>query len=121
MPQHIKIPTRVPSAGNKPKIIDEFIGRINTGTSVISIARMKSPPGWIEPPQRPEFDEYTFVLKGSVHVKAGDTNYIVNAGEIFFTEKGITIQYSTPEVGAEYIAICLPAFSVDNVHRLDEW
>jgi len=120
MPHHIKNPTRVQSAGNKPKIIDEFIGRINTGTSDVSIARMKSPAGWIEPPQTPEFDEYTFVLKGTVHVKTQNKNYKISAGQIFLAERGTTVQYSTPKEETEYIAICLPAFSNKKVNRRNE-
>jgi ethanolamine utilization protein EutQ (cupin superfamily) len=118
MLKHILKPTRIESAGNKPKTIDEFIGRINSDTSKISIARMKSPPGWIEPAQTPEFDEYTFVLSGSVHVAADNQNYVVKAGELFMAPKGTKIQYSTPDSdGAEYIAICLPAFSPETVNR----
>ena len=118
MSEHIKIPTRIKSAGNKIKIIDEFIGKVNTGSSNISIARMQSPSGWFEPAQIPEFDEYTVVLSGSVHVKTSEKEYVVKAGEVFLASKGQKVQYSTPgSAGAEYIAICLPAFSPDTVHR----
>jgi ethanolamine utilization protein EutQ (cupin superfamily) len=120
MVHHIKNPTRIQSAGNKVKLIDEFIGLVNSNDSKVSIARMKSPAGWIEPPQIPEFDEYTFVLKGSVHVKTDEGTFIVNADEIFVAAKNTQVQYSTPgEQGAEYIAICVPAFSPEKVHRGD--
>jgi len=120
MAKHIQRPTRVKSVGNKEKIIDEFIGRVNSGTSDLSIARMKSPPGWTEPPQTPEFDEYTLVLKGSLHVVTKDDHFVVNADEVFIAEAGETVEYSTPdEPGAEYVAICLPAFSPDTVNRHD--
>ncbi|OGU61025.1 MAG: cupin [Ignavibacteria bacterium RBG_13_36_8] len=114
----IEEPTVVESAGNKPKLIEEFIGRVNTRTSEISIARMKSPAGWIEPAQTPEFDEFTVVLKGTVHVKTADVEFDINAGEAVIVKSGEKIQYSTPyEGGAEYIAVCIPAFSLDTVHR----
>lgn len=113
---HIKKATIIKSAGNKPKKIEEFIGLVNSGTSGISIARMTSPAGWQEPAQKPEFDEYTFVLKGCVVVKTEGREYSVNADEVFFAKKGIDVQYTTPQ-GAEYIAVCLPAFSPDTVHR----
>ncbi|MCB0282682.1 MAG: cupin [Calditrichae bacterium] len=113
---HIKKPTIIKSAGNKPKKIEEFIGMVNSKTSEISIARMTSPAGWLEPAQKPDFDEYTFVLKGCVVVKTHDQEYSVNADEVFFAEKGKEVRYSTPQ-GAEYIAICIPAFSPDTVHR----
>ena len=118
MPKHIKNPTIIKSAGNKPKLIEEFIGIVNSKTSKLSIARMKSPTGWIEPPQTPEFDEYTVVLKGTVHVQTEYMEFDINANEAFIAEKGVKIQYSTPgPEGAEYIAVCLPAFSPDTVHR----
>ena len=116
MPTVVKKPTIIEAAGNKPKIIKEFIGRVNSGTSEVSIAKMESPAGWVEPGQTPEFDEYTVVLKGILHVKTKESVYEVNAGEAIITHKGEWIQYSTPE-GAEYIAVCLPAFSPDTVHR----
>ena len=118
MPTFIPTPTRIQAAGNKPKVIEEFIGRINSKTSAVSIARMKSPTGWTEPGQTPEFDEYTVVLRGSLRVttKNGDTN--VAAGQAIIVHRGEWVQYSTPgPEGAEYIAVCLPAFSPDTVHR----
>jgi mannose-6-phosphate isomerase-like protein (cupin superfamily) len=115
---HIKIPTKVPAAGTKPKIIEEFIGLVNSNTDEVSIARMKSPAGWIEPPQTPEFNEYTVVLKGAVHILINGKETIVRANEAFIAEKGAEVQYSTPGPdGAEYIAVCVPAFSIDKVHR----
>lgn len=116
MPEHIKKPAMVKAAGNKPKLIEEFIGRINSSTSKISIARMKSPAGWIEQNQTPEFDEYTFVLKGQVRVEYQDKIFTVNKDELFVAKKGETVKYSTPQ-GAEYIAVCMPAFSPEIVHR----
>jgi ethanolamine utilization protein EutQ (cupin superfamily) len=110
--------TIVKAAGNKPKVIEEFIGRVNCGTSNISIARMKSPCGWIEPGQTPEFDEYTVVLHGLLRVitKAGTIDIVT--GQACIANKGEWIQYSTPETGgAEYISVCLPAFSPEKVHR----
>lgn len=118
MPDHIKSPSVIKAAGNKPKIIDEFIGRVNSGSTDVSIARMKSPEGWIEPGQSPAFDEYTVVLKGLLKVRTKDKSFDVKAGEAIITRKGEWIQYSTPGPGgAEYIAVCLPAFSPDTVHR----
>ena len=118
MPTIIKTPTKIESAGNKPKIINEFIGRVNSSTEGISIARMQSPSGWQEPGQTPEFDEYTVVLKGMLRVETKDNTFDIHAGEAIITHKGEWIKYSTPnEEGAEYIAVCLPAFSPDTVHR----
>jgi mannose-6-phosphate isomerase-like protein (cupin superfamily) len=118
MPFIIKTPTRIESAGNKPKIIEEFVGRVNTSTPDVSIAHMKSPAGWIEPGQKPEFDEYTLVIRGILQVKSDSGIQEVKAGEAVLVRKGEWVQYSTPhEPGAEYIAICLPAFSPDTVHR----
>jgi len=115
---HIKHPTRIKSAGNKVKIIDEFIGCVNSKNSDVSIAKMQSPTGWEEPAQIPEFDEYTIVLKGSMHVKTETDHFIIKTGEAFIAQKGERIQYSTPDPeGAEYIAVCLPAFSPDLVNR----
>ena len=120
MSTHIKKPTRVKSAGNKVKIIDEFIGRVNTGNNNISIARMQSPAGWIEPPQKPEFDEYTFVIKGYVEVLSEGKRYKIEADQVYVAKKGVKVQYSTPGPdGAEYVAICTPAFNPDTVHRED--
>lgn len=118
MPGKIESPTIVQAAGNKPKVIEEFIGRVNTGTETVSIARMKSPSGWQEPGQTPEFDEYTVVLKGALHVETKDGITIVSAGEAVITPKGKWVRYSTPDPGgAEYMAVCLPAFSPETVHR----
>lgn len=118
MPVKIKSPTIIKAAGNKPKVIEEFIGRVNSKTGAVSVARMKSPSGWSEPGQRPEFDEYTVVLKGLLRVEAEDSTTDVAAGEAIITRKGEWIRYSTPAPGgAEYIAVCLPAFSPETVHR----
>ena len=118
MPRLIAAPTRVQAAGNKPKLIDEYIGRVNSKDEKLSIAHMRSPGGWVEPGQTPEFDEYTVVLKGMLRVQSKTGNFDVKAGQAVITEKGEWVQYSTPESeGAEYIAICLPAFSMDTVHR----
>jgi mannose-6-phosphate isomerase-like protein (cupin superfamily) len=109
-------PTHVQAAGNKPKSIEEFVGWVNTRTPNISVARMSSPVGWIEPGQRPDFDEYTVVLEGTVHVKLEDREKDVTAGQAVFIEKGERVQYSTPK-RAVYISVCLPAFSPETVHR----
>ena len=118
MPHHIAKPTRVEAAGVPPKIIEEFIGRVNSGTTAVSIARMRSPEGWSEPAQTPEFDEYTLVLHGMLRVthKQGAIN--VREGEAVIAHRGEWVQYSSPEPGgAEYIAVCIPAFSPKTVHR----
>ncbi len=113
-------PTIVQAAGNKPKIIEEYIGRVNSKTDGVSIARMKSPSGWVEPGQTPEFDEYTVVLRGTLRVTTQSGSMDVHAGQAVVTHKGEWVQYSTPgSEGAEYVAICLPAFSMDTVHRDD--
>ncbi len=118
MPVKITSPSIITSAGNKPKKIEEFIGRVNSKTDSVSIAKMTSPSGWVEPGQCPEFDEYTVVLKGMLRVKTEKEIIDVKAGEAIITKKGEWVQYSTPEPeGAEYIAICIPAFSPDIVHR----
>jgi ethanolamine utilization protein EutQ len=118
MPTLISQPTRITSAGNKPKLIDEYIGRVNTQTSDASVAHMRSPGGWVEPGQTPEFDEFTVVLKGVLRVKHEGGEIDVHAGQAIIAHKGKWVQYSTPEPdGAEYIAVCLPAFSMDTVHR----
>lgn len=118
MPQLIPNPTRVEAAGTKPKLIDEYVGRVNTGAESLSIAHMRSPGGWVEPGQTPEFDEYTLVLRGAVHVEHKDGMLEVRAGQAVLTRAGEWIRYSTPgDEGAEYIAICLPAFSPATVHR----
>ena len=111
-------PTIIQAAGNKPKIIEEYVGRINSQTTVVSIARMKSPSGWKEPGQRPEFDEYTVVLKGRLKVKTAKEELDIKAGQAVIAYAGEWVQYSTPgPEGAEYIAVCLPTFSPETVHR----
>ena len=118
MPVKISSPSIITAAGNKPKKIEEFFGRVNSKTNSVSIARMTSPSGWVEPGQRPEFDEYTVVLKGHLKVRTEKETLEINAGEAIIAQKGEWIQYSTPgPEGAEYIAVCLPAFSPDTVHR----
>ncbi|HUI93364.1 MAG TPA: hypothetical protein VLX68_14045 [Chitinivibrionales bacterium] len=118
MPRLIEKPTIVSAAGNKPKKIEEFIGRINSNTTGVSVARMKSPQGWVEPGQTPAFDEYTVVLKGRVHVKHKTGTIEVNAGQAVIAHAGEWVQYSTPGAeGAEYIAVCTPAFSPETVKR----
>lgn len=118
MPRLIESPTVIQAAGNKPKQIEEFIGRVNSQTEALSIARMKSPGGWVEPGQTPEFDEYTVVLRGMLRVESHDGVMDVQAGQAVITPAGQWVCYSTPEPeGAEYIAVCLPAFSPDSVHR----
>ncbi len=116
MPTLIASSTRIQSAGNKPKLIDEFVGRVNTQTEQLSVAHMRSPEGWIEPGQTPEFDEYTIVLQGTLRVAHREGRLDVKAGQAVIAHRGEWVQYSTPE-GAEYIAICLPAFSPDTVKR----
>lgn len=116
--QKIEQPTVIAAAGNKPKRIEEFVGRVNTGTAAVSIARMRSPAGWVEPGQTPEFTEYTVVLAGVLHVETHEGSAEVHAGEAVIVPAGEWVRYSTPgEEGAEYMAICLPAFSPDTVHR----
>ena len=118
MPTLIAQPTRIQSAGNKPKLIDEYIGRVNSKTSAASVAHMRSPQGWLEPGQTPEFDEFTIVLKGMVRVNHKGGSLDVRAGQAVIARAGEWVQYSTPEAdGAEYIAVCLPAFSMETVHR----
>jgi mannose-6-phosphate isomerase-like protein (cupin superfamily) len=118
MPTLIASPTRITAAGNKPKLIDEFIGHVNLKESRVSIAHMRSPGGWIEPGQKPEFDEFTVVLKGMLRVEHRGGAIEVRPGQAVHTALGEWIRYSTPEPeGAEYIAVCLPAFSPDTVHR----
>ena len=116
MPHLVESPTVVAAAGEPPKRIEEFVGRVNTGDQKLSIARMVSPEGWVEPGQRPEFREYTIVLRGFVRVTYEGGDMIIDAGQAVITEPGEWVQYSTPE-GAEYIAVCLPAFAPDTVHR----
>lgn len=118
MPIHIAKPTRVQSAGNKPKLIDEYAGRVNTRESGVSIAHMRSPGGWVEPGQTPEFAEYTLVLRGRLRVEHRGGTLDVRAGEAVKTLPGEWVKYSTPDPeGAEYVAVCLPGFSPDTVHR----
>jgi mannose-6-phosphate isomerase-like protein (cupin superfamily) len=118
MPTLIPAPTRITPAGNKPKLIDEYVGRVNTKQGDLSVAHMRSPGGWLEPGQTPEFREITVVLKGLLRVEHRGGHLDVRAGQAVLTEPGEWVRYSTPEAeGAEYIAICLPAFSPDTVHR----
>lgn len=120
MATHIRKPTVIEAAGNKPKLIEEFIGRVNSQTDSVSIARMKSPGGWVEPGQTPAFDEYTVVLAGTLRVTTKGGVFDVHAGEAIIAPKNEWVQYSSPETsGAEYIAVCLPGFSPDTVHRDD--
>ncbi|MRG93163.1 cupin domain-containing protein [Polyangium spumosum] len=118
MPTFIEKPSRIEAAGNKPKIIDEYVGRVNTRTESASVAHMRSPGGWVEPGQRPAFDEFTVVLRGTLHVEYEGGALDVRAGQAIITHKGEWVRYSTPgEEGAEYIAVCLPAFSPQTVNR----
>jgi quercetin dioxygenase-like cupin family protein len=116
MAKLISGPTVIPAAGEPPKIIEEFIGRMNSQTSAVSIAKMRSPSGWREPGQTPEFDEYTLVLRGELQVQTRNATYRVAAGQAIIVHAGEWVRYGTPE-GAEYIAVCLPAFSPQTVHR----
>ena len=117
-PKLIKQPTRVQAAGNKPKLIDEYIGRVNSGSLEVSVAHMRSPGGWQEPGQTPEFDEFTVVLSGMIRVEHSDGSIDVRGGQAVIAYKGEWVRYSTPEPeGTEYFAICLPAFSINTVHR----
>src|SRR5688572_12041527 len=118
MPEPITQPVRVEAAGEPPKLIDEFAGRASNGEERVSVARMSSPPGWAEPGQRPEFDEYTVVLAGTVRVESRAGVLEVRAGQAVLTRAGEWVRYSTPD-GAEYVAVCLPAFSPATVHRDD--
>lgn len=118
MPKLIEGPERIEAAGNKPKVIDEYVGRVNTGSDAVSIARMRSPSGWVEPGQRPEFDEYTLVLEGMLRVEHEGGVLEVRAGQAVVANAGEWVRYSTPGPdGASYVAICLPAFSPAAVHR----
>jgi len=116
MPTLIAQPTRIQAAGNKPKLIDEYVGRVNSKTAGASVAHMRSPEGWVEPGQTPEFDEFTIVLRGKVLVSYRGGEIEVKAGQAVIAHAGEWVRYSTPE-GAEYIAVCLPAFSMEAVHR----
>jgi len=121
MPTRISQPSMIAAAGTQPKRIEEYIGRVNTGTAALSVARMVSPPGWQEPGQRPEFDEYTVVLKGRLRVESAEGRLDVRSGEAVIAHAGEWVRYSTPEPeGAEYVAVCLPAFSPETVHRDDD-
>lgn len=118
MPIHITSPTVVAATGNLPKRIEEFIGRVNSGTSTLSIAHMQSPSGWEEPGQTPEFDEYTLVLAGLLRVETREGTIEVEAGEAVIVRRGEWVRYSSPgPAGADYIAVCSPAFSPETVHR----
>ena len=121
MPRLIRQPTRIAAAGNKPKLIDEYVGHVHTGNARVSVARMRSPEGWVEPAQAPEFEEHTFVMAGLLRVEhwGPEPGVIdVRAGELVSVAAGERVRYSTPEPsGAEYVAICVPAFSPDKVHR----
>jgi quercetin dioxygenase-like cupin family protein len=119
MPTLIAAPTRVTAAGNMPKLIDEYIGRLNSQEGRISVAHMRSPQGWEEPGQTPEFEEYTLVLRGRLRVRHRQGTFDVTAGQAVIAHPGEWIQYSTPDEATEYIAICLPAFSPGTVHRDD--
>ena len=118
MARKIEKPIIVEAAGNKPKKIEEFIGAVNSGTTDLSVARMRSPSGWVEPGQTPEFDEYTVVLKGMLRVKTREGEFDVYAGQAIIVSANEWVQYSTPgDEGAEYIAVCRPAFTPDTVNR----
>lgn len=118
MPRLIEKPTRVTAAGNKPKLIDEYIGRVNSGDGVLSIAHMRSPGGWVEPGQRPEFDEYTLVLRGLLRVEHEAGTLDVAVGQAVVVPRGEWVRYSTPlDEGAEYVAVCLPAFTLEAARR----
>jgi quercetin dioxygenase-like cupin family protein len=121
MARVLAAPTVIPAAGQPPKIIEEFIGRVNSATSKLSIAKMTSPSGWREQGQTPEFDEFTIVLRGQLQVETRDAVHQVSAGQAIIVDAGEWVRYSTPfESGAEYISVCLPAFSPDTVHRDDQ-
>src|SRR5690349_8551770 len=121
MPRLIESPAVVKAAGTKPKVIEEYVGRVNSGHGAVSVARMRSPQGWVEPGQRPQFEEITLVLRGMVRVEFDGGSLDVRAGQAVVTAAGEWIRYSTPEDGgAEYVAVCLPAFSPDTVHRDSE-
>jgi mannose-6-phosphate isomerase-like protein (cupin superfamily) len=117
LPTRIQSPTRIQAAGTMPKLIDEYIGRVNNKETRLSIAHMRSPAGWEEPGQAPEFEEYTIVLRGRLRVRHKQGSFDVTAGQAVITHPGEWVQYSTPGEDTEYIAICLPAFSLDTVHR----
>jgi ethanolamine utilization protein EutQ (cupin superfamily) len=116
MPRIVPAPSRIPVPGNK--LLDEYIGRVNSGDSAVSIAHMRSPSGWTEPGQTPDFDEFTIVLRGSLHVESKDGTLDVQAGQAVIARRGEWVRYSTPGPdGAEYIAVCVPAFELGAAHR----
>jgi quercetin dioxygenase-like cupin family protein len=117
MPELIPEPTRVEAAGEPPKLIDEYVGRVSTGDPTVSVAHMRSPAGWAEPGQRPEFDEFTIVLRGTLIVEFEGGTLTVDAGQGVHAKPGEWVRYSTPEDAAEYISVCLPAFTLGTVHR----
>jgi mannose-6-phosphate isomerase-like protein (cupin superfamily) len=118
LPILIEKPARVAAAGSKPKLIDEYVGRVSSDTQTLSVAHMRSPSGWTEPGQTPDFDEYTVVLKGMLLIEFQGGTLEVRPGQAVITRKGEWVRYSTPEPeGAEYIAVCSPAFTVDAAHR----
>ena len=117
MPRYVRSPKVIHAAGNLPKRIEEFVGRVATGTEELSLARMRSPKGWVEPGQTPEFGEYTLVLRGVLRVETRSGTTDVRAGEAVITSPGEWVRYSTPLEDTEYVAVCLPAFSPDTVHR----
>ncbi|MCE1165511.1 MAG: cupin domain-containing protein [Bacteroidetes bacterium] len=117
MAEFIEKPSIVKAAGNKEKIIKEFVGAVNTGGKNLSIAQMHSPQGWVEPGQTPEFDEYTLVLEGSLRVKTRGKEYNVSAGQCIIIRKNEWVQYSSPDSDAKYVSVCVPAFTPDTVHR----
>jgi quercetin dioxygenase-like cupin family protein len=122
LPTLIETPTRIQAAGNMPKLIDEYVGRVNTPDThgpepAVSVAHMRSPAGWVEPGQTPEFEEYTLVLRGRLRVEHQGGSFEVSAGQAIIAHPGEWIRYSTPDEATEYIAICRPAFSMDTVHR----
>ena len=121
MPILIEAPTVIAAAGNKPKRIEEYAGRVNSGHEQVSVAKMQSPEGWVEPGQRPEFEEITVVLQGMLRVESENGTLDVRAGQAVIAKPGEWVRYSSPEEGgAEYVAVCLPAFSPDTVHRDDD-
>jgi len=121
MPTLISNPSIIQAAGTKPKRIEEYAGRVNSGHSSVSVARMVSPEGWVEPGQKPDFEEITVVLKGTLRVETHNGHIDVRAGQAIVTHPGEWVRYSTPEAGgAEYLAVCLPAFSMETVHRDDQ-
>ncbi|HKD08387.1 MAG TPA: hypothetical protein VKB79_20975 [Bryobacteraceae bacterium] len=118
MPELIAKPARIQAAGTKPKLIDEYIGHVNSATDGVSVAHMRSPGGWIEPGQTPDFDEYTVVLRGLLRVESRDGSIDIREGQAVITRRGEWVRYSTPEPeGAEYIAVCSPAFTLSGAHR----